>query len=58
MHTDLLGINAFFVRNDLVDRVDVNVPPIRTPNFGLTGAAIPVDPLGRAWIEWPDDDPD
>ncbi len=56
VHTDLLGINAFFVRRDLADRVGITAPPIRALNFGLTGGSMPVDPLGRAWVEVPEGD--
>jgi hypothetical protein len=48
-HTELNGVNAFFVRDDLAATVGVDEPPLRTTNFGLTGAAMPPDPHQRAW---------
>jgi hypothetical protein len=51
VHTDLCGVNAFFVRNDLAGAVGVDVPPLRTANFGFVGATMPPDPLRRAWVD-------
>jgi len=36
-HTDLAGVNAFYVREDLWDALGVTDPPRRSQNFGLTG---------------------
>jgi hypothetical protein len=49
VHTDLCGVNAFFVRDDLAPSVGVANPPRRAPNFGLTGGRMPADPLDRSW---------
>jgi hypothetical protein len=34
VHTEMSGTNAFFVRSDLSDLVDVSDPPMRSTNFG------------------------
>jgi hypothetical protein len=36
-HTDLSGVNAFYVRDDLFDALGVTTPPRRSQNYGLTG---------------------
>jgi hypothetical protein len=47
VHTDLSGVNAFFVRDDLVAAVGVDRVPRRTQNYGLTGITqAPSDPPG------------
>jgi hypothetical protein len=52
VHTDLTGVNAFFVRTDLdalmpaPDRV-----PRRAPNLLLAGISLPPDPRGRRYAE-------
>jgi hypothetical protein len=51
VYTDLCGVNAFFVRDDLVSAVGVTDHPVRAPNFGLAGLRIPPDPANRAWID-------
>ena len=48
VHTDLAGVNAFFVRNDHAAAFgDAAVVPRRAPNFYLRGEGHPDDPLGR-----------
>jgi hypothetical protein len=54
VHTDLCGINAFFVRGDLSAKVGVAAAPIRVANFGLTGMQMPPDPQHRAWQQLDD----
>lgn len=51
VHTEMNGVNAFFVRGDLADAVGVKSPPKRRPNFGLVGAEMPPDPHQRKWID-------
>jgi hypothetical protein len=51
VHTDLCGVNAFFVRDDLVGAVGDIDHPVRSPNFGLAGIRIPPDPSARPWID-------
>ena len=36
-HTDLSGVNAFYVRDDLWDTLGIDRAPRRTQNYGLTG---------------------
>jgi hypothetical protein len=36
-HSDLSGVNAFYVRADLWDALGVETPPRRAQNYGLTG---------------------
>jgi hypothetical protein len=52
VHTDLAGVNAFFVREDLarpfVAAADVEV---RGPNYFLAGAGHPSDATGRAYVD-------
>lgn len=51
VHTDLCGINAFFVREDLSATVGVPDPPVRTANYGLVGGSLRRDPESRPWID-------
>jgi hypothetical protein len=51
VHTDLTGVNAFFVRTDLAAAVGVDRAPRRAANYGLQGAQLPPDPQGRAWLD-------
>jgi len=47
VHTDLSGVNAFFVRDDLLPALGVDRVPRRTQNYGLTGITQkPSDPPG------------
>lgn len=51
VHTDLTGLNAFFVRSD-ADRLlppDERVPR-RQSNYNLTSGRHPADPTGRPWV--------
>ncbi len=48
VHTDLAGVNAFFVRKEFLDAFDLpSGPPRRAPNFFLTGRGHPPDETGR-----------
>ncbi|MGI8523849.1 MAG: hypothetical protein ACR2K3_11165 [Nocardioides sp.] len=49
VHTDLAGVNAFFVREDLAERVGVARPPRRNQNFGLTGLTHPRSEPEGGW---------
>lgn len=54
VHTDLSGVNAFFVRDDLVAAVGVDRAPRRSQNYGLTGITQqPSEPPG-GWATLPD----
>ncbi len=50
VHTEMNGVNAFFVRDDCAAAVAVSSPPTRSANFGLTGGEMPPDTLNRSWI--------
>ena len=53
VHTDLSGVNAFFVRDDLLPSLGVDRAPRRTQNYGLTGITqAPSDPPG-GWATLP-----
>jgi len=67
VHTDLHGVNAFFVRDDLVPLLgplDLDRVPLRAPNFYGHGKGHDPDPEGRGYLdvtgllvelrEWPD----
>lgn len=67
VHTDLHGVNAFFVRDDLVPRLgalDLARVPLRAPNFYGQGKGHERDTEGRDYLdvtgllveprEWPD----
>lgn len=50
-HTDLAGVNAFYVRDELWPALGIDRAPRRTQNFGLTGIRQePVAPPG-GWAE-------
>lgn len=50
-HTELTGTNAFYVREDLWERLAVTRSPRRSQNLGLTGLRTrPSDPPG-GWVE-------
>ena len=52
VHTDLTGVNAFFVRDDLAGGFPPSEEvPRRAPNFLLAGIALPPDPHGRPWVD-------
>lgn len=49
-HSDLAGVNAFYVRADLWDALGVSSPPRRGQNYGLTGIEQdPREPRG-GWV--------
>jgi hypothetical protein len=50
VHTEMNGVNAFFVPDDLASLVGVPLPPMRSANFGLTGGEMPPDSLKRSWV--------
>jgi hypothetical protein len=52
VHTDLAGVNAFFVREDLAGPFlpEAEVP-VRAPNFFLSGAGHPPHAGGRRYVE-------
>ena len=51
VHTELAGVNAFFVRNDYASAFgDAATIPRRAPNFYLRGEGHPEDPLGRIML--------
>lgn len=52
VHTDLAGVNAFFVRADRAGGLPINeAVPRRAPNFFLDGLGHPPDDSGRTWID-------
>ena len=52
VYTDLAGVNAFFVRSDLVTAESLPETPVkRAPNFFLTGLGHPADQLGRTMVD-------
>lgn len=54
VHTDLCGVNAFFVRDDLAGPFPaIEVVPRRTPNFRLVGEG----PRRVGWTGWTEDPP-
>ncbi len=55
VHTDLSGVNAFFVRDDLAEKVGVSDPPRRTANYGLVGGRFEINLDDHAWVDAPRD---
>jgi hypothetical protein len=54
IHTELAGVNAFYLRADLLPLVGVDRTPRRNANFGLTGGRhVPATPRG-GWVAVPD----
>lgn len=52
VHTELNGVNAFFVREDLCAAMpDRDVVPVHPAGYGLRDVAHPPDPHGRPWVE-------
>jgi hypothetical protein len=52
VHTDLAGVNAFFVRNDLARAfVAEERVIVRGPNYFNTGRGHPPDPRGRPYVD-------
>ena len=48
-HQEMAGVNAFFVRDDLLDKFGEITTIARTPNYWLRGGAHPVDPYERPY---------
>jgi hypothetical protein len=48
-HQEMAGVNAFFVRDDLLDELGAITPIPRTPNYWLRGGGNPVDPYQRPY---------
>jgi hypothetical protein len=54
VHTDLAGVNAFFVPIDLATSLPMDdAIPRRSPNFFFTGRGHPPDASGRAMVRPP-----
>lgn len=52
VHTDLAGVNAFFVRSDLAGPfADEAGVPVRAPNYFLSGAGHPPHSGGRRYVD-------
>src|SRR5262249_44437283 len=52
VHTDVAGVNAFFVRDDLAQPfVPEGRVIVRGPNYFNTGRGHPPDPLGRPYVD-------
>lgn len=52
VHTDLTGVNAFFIRTDLMPHFDdIEAAPRRSPNFFGTGQGHPPDPDGGRYVD-------
>ena len=52
VHTDLTGVNAFFVRYDLAGPFPPSEEvPRRGPNLLLAGISLPPDPHAREWVD-------
>jgi hypothetical protein len=51
VHTDLAGVNAFFVRADLAGPFPAEADvPVRAPNYFLRGEGHPPHPGGRVYV--------
>ncbi len=55
VHTDLAGVNAFFVRDDLAGPFSTHVPR-RGPNHFLTAMGHTVDETGRTYVDLREDE--
>lgn len=54
VHTELTGVNAFFVRDDLAHHfgaVGLDAVPLRSPNRFLSGTGQPPDPQKRTYLD-------
>ena len=53
VHTELAGVNAFFVREDLAGArlPDPDSVPARAPNYFLAGGGHPPDPQQRRYVD-------
>jgi hypothetical protein len=49
VHTDLAGVNAFYVRNDLASLVGVESPPRHATNYRLEGVTHPAGEPPSGW---------
>jgi hypothetical protein len=50
VHTELAGVNAFFVADECAAPFAGLTPPRRAPNYELRGLRHPPDPSGRAFV--------
>ena len=50
VHTELAGVNAFFVRDELAGHFSNVVVPTRSPNYYLRGGHHPADTQGRSYV--------
>jgi hypothetical protein len=57
VHTDLRGVNAFFLRDDLLPAFGPVAAPRRVANYDLMGAHMPGAPPGRPWVDLRTDPP-
>jgi len=56
VHTELNGVNAFLVRDDLCDAMpDRDVVPVHMAGYDLRDIRHPADPHGRPWVTIGDD---
>jgi glycosyltransferase involved in cell wall biosynthesis len=52
VYQELAGVNAFFVRDDLLPRLGDLLPPVpRAPNYFLNAQRHPADPAGRTYLD-------
>ena len=51
VHTDTRGVNAFFVRDDLLEHFRDIVPPRRRANYDGRGLGMPGDVAGMEWVD-------
>lgn len=51
VHTDLRGVNAFFLRDDLCPAFGPVSSPRRVANYDLFGARMPGDPAEVPWVD-------
>ncbi len=59
VHTELTGVNAFFVRDDLVESLGAVDPPHRPPNYRFSGHGFPPrDGTERAFTDVGDERPE
>ena len=57
VHTDLRGVNAFFLRDDLLPAFGPVAPPRRVANYDLLGAHMAAHPGDRPWVDLAVDPP-
>ena len=57
VHTDLRGVNAFFLRDDLLPAFGPVAAPRRVANYDLCGARMPGDPSTMTWVDLTVDGP-